>query len=326
MLAIVLMLLCSCGQVVTRATEMPAPTPTATVTATLVPIELPSSTPAPYTAPPTATPTITPTPVIYKIQAGENLHIIASRFGVPHDLLRDVNGIVDERALQVGQELIIPLGGISGPIEPTETPTPTPLPMKVKNVYFHPNPVGGLSALGEVINTSTVELEQVLVQMRLFDNQDRPLIAGDSYTMLDVVAPGQRAPFVIRFSDVPASFATFQTEVLSAVPAYIDPIHMDLQPRGVTLDQPPRQPLRLHGRIANVGSHEAVAVIAVATLYDPLGRVVGARIVEPVHNVVARGGETLFDVELVPAGPVFSYTVQAQGRRLIPTPLSVSDE
>ena len=321
LLVLAVLLVAACGQVVTRPTATPQPTATPTATPGVPQLVLPTNTPAPYTPPPTDTPTATPEPIIYKIKAGENLNIIAARFGVPHDLLRDVNGIENERALQVGQELIIPLGGQTEPIEASPTPTPTPLPVAVENVYFHPSPLGELAVLGEVHNVSSVDLEEVLVQITLFDDQDRPLASASSYTSLDVVGVDRRAPFALRLTDAPPRFASYQAQVLSAVPAYLGSLYRDLKPRAVTSQQAPRAPLKLDGRIMNVGPEEAVSVIVVATAYDPLGRVVGVRSVVPEHNVVARGGETGFHVEIAPAGPVLTYTIQAQGRRLLPTPI-----
>ena len=278
----------------------------------------PTRTPAPYTPPPTATATPTPEPVIYRIQQGENLYIIAAKFGITHDLLRDVNGIEDERALQVGQELIIPLGGQTGPIEPTPTATPTPLPAEVRNVFFHPSPLGELAVLGEVLNTSGTDLERVLVRASLFDEDDRLLASQSAFVALDVVAPGELAPFALRFAEAPQRFASYQAEILSAVPAYLGSLHRDLEARGITAEKRPREPMVLDGRVWNYGTEEAVGVIVVVTTYDPLGRVVGMRSVVPEHNVVPRGGETEFHIELVPAGPVITYTIQAQGRQLEP--------
>lgn len=315
--ALAALALAACGQVMTRPTATPEPTATATATMAVALAAEPTPTPEPYTPAPTFTPTATPTPVIYLIQPGDNLYIIADRFGVDHDLLRDVNGIENERALQVDQPLVIPVGGITGPIEPTPTATPTPFPVNVENVYFYPSPLGEVSALGEVHNVSGTDLERVLVQITLFDGQDRPLSSASAYSALDVLAPGQRAPFVLHFPEV-SRFATYQAEVLSAVPAYLGSIHRDLEPRGVAGEALPRSPLRLTGRIMNVGPEEAVGVVVVATAYDPLGRVVGMRSAVPQHNVVARGGETGFQIEIAPAGPVVTYTIQAQGRRLLP--------
>lgn len=318
--AVLLLTLAACGQVITRPTATPEPTATPTPTFILVIAARPTPTPEPYTPVPTPTPTWTPTPVIYRIKAGENLWIIAARFGVSHDLLRDVNGITNERALQIGQEIIIPLHGETGPLKPTPTPTPTPLPMTVDHVYFHISPLGELTALGEVYNNSAFDVEQVLVRISLFDAADQQLASGQAYSLLDVIAPGQRAPFVVQFGQAPAHFASYQAEVLSAVPAYLGTLHRDLRPVGVTAEKRPRAPLKLDGRILNFGPEEAVGVEIVVTAYDPLGRVVAARRAVPQHNVVARGGETEFHLEIVPAGPVVTYTIQAQGRRLLPTP------
>ena len=78
--------------------------------------------------------------------------------------------------------------------------------------------------------------------------------------------------------------------------------------------------VRLTGRIRNTGAEEAVDVYVVATLYDRLGRVVGMRRVTLDPGTVAQGGEAGFTVEIVPAGPVVTYTIQAQGRRVSAAP------
>ena len=56
------------------------------------------------------------------------------------------------------------------------------------------------------------------------------------------------------------------------------------------------------------------------TIYDALGRVIGTRRAPPEYNVIPRGGQSPFVLELTPAGgPVASFQVQALGRRM-PTP------
>lgn len=317
------MFLAACGQVITRPTATPPPslTATATATSTAQAQAYPTATPdSAFTPVPTATPTTTPTPTYYRIQAGENLFIIADKFGVSHDALRDVNGIDNERALQVGQLLLIPLSGETAPPGPTPTVTPTPLPISVENVYFHPSALGELTAMGEARNLSAVDLERVLVQITLFDDQDNPLTSASAYTELAYLAPGQRAPFAIHFADRPSRFASYEAQVLTAAPAYTGSLHRELEVLDLQSEQRPRWPLRLWGRIMNRGADEAVAVVAVVTAYDPLGRVVGLRSVAPDTNTIARGGETTFHAEVAPAGPVASFTVQIEGRRWSPTP------
>ncbi len=315
-LLVTLILSTACGQMVTRPT--PRPAATRTPTATLAPpVIIPTATPDTYVPPPTATPTATPEPIIHSIKAGENLFIIAAQYGVSRDLLREVNKIENERALQVGQLLLIPVAGWGGPAEPTPTVTPTPFPARVENVYFHPSPLGELTVLGDVVNGSGVELERVVVQIALFDEADRLLADASATTALDMLAPGQRSPFVVLFEQAPEHFASYQATVLSGVPAYVGTMHFDLQPVDVALERRSQGLVALAGRVRNVGEKEAHEVIVVATLYDPLGRVVGTRSVATDPPAVAfGGGEAGFDVEIVPAGPVMTYTVQVQGRTL----------
>ena len=316
-LALMLVLLTACGQVVTRPTARP--TATATPSATPAPpTRIATATPDTYTPPPTATPTATPEPIIHVIKSGENLWTIAALYDVEHDLLRDVNGIENERALQIGQKLLIPVAGWGGPAEPTATPSATPLPAAVENVYFYPSPLGELTVLGEVVNTAGVDLERVVVQVALYDASDRLLASQSTAMALDALAPGQRSPFAVLFGKTPAGYASYQATVISAAPAYVGTLYRSLEPVGVTLVRASDGLVILSGRIHNTGDGKAEQVYAVATVYDRLGRVVGARSVAVQPSSFAAGSDAVFRVEIVPAGPVSTYSVQAQGRQPVP--------
>lgn len=70
-------------------------------------------------------------PTIYKVQPGDTLSSIASRFDVSMEDLMLANGLDNPDYVQVGQDLLIPIGGLP-PATPTFTPVPiptdTPLP------------------------------------------------------------------------------------------------------------------------------------------------------------------------------------------------------
>jgi LysM repeat protein len=71
-----------------------------------------------------ATPATTPLQsVSYVVQAGDTLGVIANKFSVSLFDLMTANGLTNQDFIQIGQELIIPLGGL-----PTATPTFTPVP------------------------------------------------------------------------------------------------------------------------------------------------------------------------------------------------------
>ncbi len=312
------LLIAACGQVITRPTPTPMPTPT--IVAQLQATPRPTATPAPYTPEPTPTPTVTPTPVIYVVQRGDNLLRIAAQFDVTVKALQEANGILDPRLLRIGQTLIIPLDEESLLESSTPTPTPTPMPFKIQNLTFSRAPTGELWCLGEVLNTSDVPLEQVQVEITLLSDEQEKVGQAVAFVQADLIEPGERAPFMVQFDSAPASFASYQTSALSGVPAYVGSYYRDLEIRDALGTGERYAAYRVTGRIANVGPEEAVGVNVVVTVYDALGRVIGVRRDVPEHNVIPRGGETTFRIEVVPVGgPVITYTVLAQGRRL-PTP------
>ncbi len=85
------------------AFESAIPSPTATRTL-IITEALPTETQTPA-------PTETPTPVIHVVQSGDTLLAIAARYGVSARDLQAANGIEDPTKLQIGQQLIIPVGG-----------------------------------------------------------------------------------------------------------------------------------------------------------------------------------------------------------------------
>ncbi len=70
------------------------------------------------------TPTPKPTTTTYIVQAGDSLSGIAFQFDVSVEDIMRANGLTDADLLFVGQELIIPIGGL--PETPASTPVPTP--------------------------------------------------------------------------------------------------------------------------------------------------------------------------------------------------------
>jgi LysM repeat protein len=104
----------------------------------------PTSTPVPavvITA--TATPpeaTFTPgpkEPVTYRVQPGDTLITIAAQFDVTVDDIIAANDLADPNRIQVGQELVIPVGGLP---EPTLTATPLPRPSDTPGPTATPQP------------------------------------------------------------------------------------------------------------------------------------------------------------------------------------------
>ncbi len=316
-----LLLARACGQVITRIT----PTPTATTTPVLVVTPAatlrPTATPAPYTPLPTATPTVTPTPIIYKLRSGDTLLGIAVRFDTSVQAIQDANGITNPTGLMVGQEIVIPQP-VAKEAGATPTLAPTPMPFAVENVLFNRTPLDGLWCFGEIRNTNDLDLEQATVKITLLDEQRKPLAQAEGLADVDLIPPGGRAPFAARFAEPPAAFASYQIVPATGVRGYLGGFYRDLAVRNLQGEGERYAAYTVRGNVANTGPEDAVDVRVTVTLYDTLGRVIAVRRAPPEHNVIPRGGQTSFNLQLTPAGgPVANVKVTALGRRIgTPTP------
>ena len=78
------------------------------------------------------TPSQEPTKTTYIVQAGDSLSGIAFQFDVYVEDIMRANGLTDADLLFVGQELIIPIGGLpeTPAFTPVPTPTETPIPFE----------------------------------------------------------------------------------------------------------------------------------------------------------------------------------------------------
>jgi LysM repeat protein len=108
-------------------TATPTLTPSQTPTITLTPTEtvIPSETP-------TIGPTFTPTPVIYVVKDGDTLFSIGTQFTVNFLDIKAANNLTTDDVF-VGQQLIIPVGGLE---LPTATPIPLDLPRATRIDYL----------------------------------------------------------------------------------------------------------------------------------------------------------------------------------------------
>lgn len=312
LLCLMVLLISGCGQVVTGPTPtpevlgvtLPPPTPTRAVVIALTPTPLPTFTPAP-----------TPTPVIYVVKSGDTLLSIALEFGSTVAAIQQANGIINPGSLQIGQELVIPLG--PGGVEAAKQilPTPTPLATLVQGLAFYETSVGSLRCLGEVANPSTRALENVQVRVVLKDATGLVMAEGRPFTALDVIAPGGQSPFELLFTSPPAGYATFEATVVRAEPSN--------EPGGryANLQIISKQggtdglQFRVVGKARNASDKPAASVKVVVTAYDAANKVIGYRQQPLGDGNLAAGATGDFSVTFAPSGGTPArFEVAAEGR------------
>ncbi len=314
---VALVFLSGCGQVIAVIpTSTPGPVPGATFSPPAVPAPAFTATPAPYTPPPTPTFTATPDPTVYLVVPGDTLSRIAIQYGVSVEALQEENNILDPRTLQPGQRLVIPFGNATDGNQAQARPTPTPIPFAHQRVHFSFTPLGGLWVLGEVENTNDFTLEQIRVGVKLLDADEETLALEHGSALLNLVEPGEVAPFAILFEKAPKEFASYQIYPLSGVPAYEGGYYKDLVVEDLAFEGELLASYQVTGSIRNVGRDEAIEVQVILTAYDSLDRVIAARTIAPALNVIPADGATTFTAILVPLGGLVERIhAAAQGRR-----------
>jgi LysM repeat protein len=308
-------LLTSCGRLVTPTVELAREATVASLPLQVVPTNTsrPTATPRPATPLASPTPTITPTPTIYTVEAGDTLLKIAIQFDRSIEAIQEINGIVDPRFLQIGQELIIP-SPVADPADPP-TPVPTPPPVLINAINFQNTPQGTLWSLGQVSNPGDEPLTEVVIEASLFDGTGVLLAKETAFTQLDVIPPGQSVPFAILFESPPSEFAQYQVTAVAGVPLsnqaryYFDFETFDLQgsPEGVAT-------YRLTGQLRNSGSTDAESIRLVAVAYDEDNKILAQRQAELAVSLLKAGATTPFEINLIiPQGVVDHYNILVQG-------------
>lgn len=311
--------LAGCGRVSRPGSEETPPTapdlpPSMAVTATGTPVAAPFQSPTP-----TDEPTAAATPIVYVIQSGDTLSGIAATYGVSVEALQAANGIANPLLLQVGQELVIPVGGVGATaFQPgLLMPTPTPMPIGIRGVGFYETAVGSLDCLGEVVNTSASTLTNVQVQVTLYDAVGNPLISGDGFVSADILPSAARLPFRILFISPPPAIASNQVTLLRAdeageLAARTIPLTVE-EVSGV----PSGPQFEVTGSVRNGDpAQTANSAMVIATAYDANGRVIGFRQqVVDVGNGLAPGGTAPFRMLLIVyGGPPTDFAVIAFGQ------------
>ena len=315
-MTLLVMTACS-GQVVSRATPtagsvavlLPTPTAFATVSASM------------RTPDPTRTPAPTPTPVIYVIQPGDTLLGVALQYNITLDQLQQANGVLRPEALQIGQELVIPVGGVVQAAPDSESgvllPTPTPVAVDVQNTALYQTPVGSLWVVGEVFNPGTEPLENVQVRISLLDASSVEVAADSKFVALEAVPPQGRSPFGVLFDNPPAGAAAFQVIAIRSEPSRNAAARYPQLQVADPKSQQDGATYHLTGSIVNDGSTNAVETNVVATLYDQQQRVLAFRQVVISDGQIAAGAAVTFDVSIAfdpTTSSVSNYAIVAQGR------------
>jgi len=293
-------------------TDLPRVTLTLRLPASSTPVATPSH-PIVTTAQPLNAPEASSTPIVHTVQSGDTLLGIALDYGVDLDALREANGNLDPRSLQIGQQLIIP--NEESPISGVPT-SPTPLALPLDPPTCYEMPTRSLLCLGSVVNTLDQPVEHTTVSVQLLHSDGTILLERETNIEQTIIPPGQSAPYRVLFTSGWEGYTGVVAILRSADPAqnvgerFIAPV-IENEERAMengyylisaTLRNPDAQPLQ--------------SLRIIVTLYSHGRRVVGYRVLQ-LDSPLSGGASLPLRVAVVPqvTGEALTHTLYVEAWR-----------
>jgi hypothetical protein len=199
------------------------------------------------------------------------------------------------------------------------TPTPIYLPIVLnnyrppENVYVvsssaYTDTMPFLHVVGEVINNTSGNVSSVRVTCVLRNAGGAVVRMEYTYTMIDVLAPGQKAPFQVWFYDYPdyASYDLTVTYSSTSQPARtgVSVLSSSTWPEGSTL--------YLVGEVQNNTTGNVGSTKVAVTYYDASGRVTNADYTYVLLNVLGPDQKGPFKVWIFYNRPYSSYALSVE--------------
>jgi LysM repeat protein len=237
--------------------------------------------PTPTTTPrPPGTPTPLPspsaTPRTHVVVSGDELQIIARRYGIALDTLLSANPGINPLLLKVGAKLVIPAGTAAAS---SSLPTPTPVPLEIGQPGCSLTSEGELMCFISLHNNQPQAVENVSAVVRVFQ-PDGLILSKTALSPINLLPSGSSLALMAIFpSPVPQRYQT-SAELLAAIPvspgsarylpASLENLRLDLFDSGLAAD--------INATISLESGHPAARVVWVgAAAYSSSGRVVGVR-------------------------------------------------
>jgi hypothetical protein len=173
---------------------------------------------------------------------------------------------------------------------------------------------GYLHIVGEVQNQGTGNIEYVKVVATYYDQQHNVVGTDYSYSELDILVPGQKAPFDIgSYPDELQSVASYRVQA-SCLTTTDEPY------QGLNiLSHAPRTDsygyYKIVGEVRNTGGATVEYIKLVATYYDSAGNVMGTDFTYTELDQLGAGQTSPFEVSSYPRKiQPARYSLQVEGR------------
>jgi hypothetical protein len=187
--------------------------------------------------------------------------------------------------------------------------------LQIINVSQYVDSGGTLHFVGEVQNNVGVTVEDVSVDVRLFDDEGEMLTDEEWSIPMNLIPDGDKSPFEVLFLEPPDEWATFEIEPSGEVADFmLKYTYSDLEIVEHASDIPDFGDYQITGQVRNTGDKDAQFVQVTITLYGADGSVVSVDYTFLEGDVLESGDTAPFEILIFgTAGPADSYRLQVQG-------------
>lgn len=255
-----------------------------------------------------------PTPHVYIIKENDTLLDIALRLDVPFDDLLRANPNIDPSVLQIGQEIIIPADGTL-----IDTADVEVVLIDVDAPICTVTSAEGVICLGIVTNNQTQPIQQVSVEVQLFDEDDQVLAEETALIEQAFISPGELAPYHVLFAEVVGETVSRVTaqQVSGILTDTLDSHFAQLEAESASL-LAENDLYQFSAQLVNRSEGTVARPRVVITLLDDANRPYGYRIWDGTETLSPNGQVDMqvpiLTVPLVDTPPALNYHLHTEAR------------
>lgn len=180
---------------------------------------------------------------------------------------------------------------------------------------------GSIHIVGEIVNNLDIPLNQIHVQIDLFDENQQLIQTKETNSLVNTIMPGMKGPFDLILTNGEAKNVNSYSMELNYQASPPKSQVIDITESSLSRDN--HNNLMITGTVANNGEITANMVSVIATLYDKQGNVAAVSRVNPEPDYL-RAEDSAFFVLSVPdkiqTEEINDYTLIAESEEYVAVP------
>lgn len=195
--------------------------------------------------------------------------------------------------------------------------------VKLLNYSSYVNSSGMPVIVGEVINDGKEPIKSVEVKGSFIDPSGNVLDSGSALTVIDLIPPGQKAPFMIAgVADYATNVKSFELQIIKFATGQNKPATLEISSTDQFSDG--ISEVRVSGEIRNTSDKTAIMSKVYATFYDDSQRVIGFASVDTEPSAIAPNAKASFNIKVHESVPtIISYTLYAESEQFSTMPIGL---